>query len=130
MTDEEWVANMPDHHLKGYEQYPHHDNTLVAIEIEGEDNITQAQIDELEKLEKEADRQGSQSLAQMNTLDDLINEDVDNDFDDDDEDALNNEAEEDLFDDGEESGDEEDPVPAEPVKPQAKVQKHNHNEPA
>jgi hypothetical protein len=88
LTDEEWTANMPNHHLKEYQEFPHHDSLL---DLEDEE-VSQAQLDELAKEEMEMDKQGQQSLAQMNDIDEEQDQDqeIDNEDEGNDDDALNN----------------------------------------
>lgn len=57
------------------------------------------------------DKQGKASLAQMNNIDEALNEDIDNEFEDDDSAALNNMEDgqdEDMNEDGDEDEEDED----------------------
>jgi len=106
LNDEEWVANMPSHHLAGYEKFPHHSSLISLEDIQ---NFPQVSADaqslaELEQSEIQADKEGTQSLMQMQDFDDQANDDIDEDFEgeDDDDAALNNEDDEDMDDEAEE----------------------------
>jgi hypothetical protein len=66
MTDEEYIANLPEHHLEGYVQLGDDDKKEEPKEeiVNPKENVKEDSMEELIKLEAEADKQGG--LMQKN----------------------------------------------------------------
>lgn len=82
LSGEEWTATMPEHYLQGY----------LGLEETGPISlaaVTKEEMEDLEKSEAEADRQGKLSAENEEEGEEGDNEDGDEDFDAEDEDATN-----------------------------------------
>lgn len=106
MTDEEYIANLPEHHLEGYVQLGDDEKkdkeTVVAEKTEEpkeepKEKVAEDSMEELEKLEAKADKEGA-AFVQRHNHHQKENNDDDEEADNEDKDQS----------DAEESNDDED----------------------